>query len=131
MSLIRRFENTIHVLEELRHRGIKLAAVTTRSARTSIRSLETMEIVHFFDTVVSAEDVMHHKPHPEPLLKALDALNVKPKRAVMVGDTTADIGAGKNAGTLTVAALYGYGGERLLALQPDYAIRDIRELLEL
>ncbi len=125
------FPATIEVLESLKHRGMKIAAITTRSIRTSVRSLEETGIAPYFDLIISGEDVEFVKPHPEPLLKAIKSLAVKPEEAVMVGDTHADITAGKNAGVKTVAALYGFGGELLLELKPDYAIRDLRKLLDI
>ncbi len=123
------FPATLEVLEELKNRKLKIGAITTRSLRTSIRSLETTGIAHFFDVVISAEDVVRHKPDPEPILKGLAAMGISTADAVMVGDTAADILAGKNSGTRTVAALYGFGGESLLDLKPDYAIRDLKEFL--
>jgi len=131
LRLVKLFPSTIEVLEALKQSGMKLAAITTRSLRTSVRSLEMTEIAKYFDIIISAEDVSFHKPHPEPLLKALDVLGVKPQEAIMVGDTRADIMAGKNAGTKTVAALYGFGGKRLQELDPDYAIEELKELLKL
>jgi pyrophosphatase PpaX len=131
LALAALFPHTLEVLDELKNRGLKLAAITTRSLRTSVRSLEMTGIAKYFDIIISAEDVLFHKPHPEPLLKALGVLNVKPDQAVIVGDTRADIMAGKNAGTKTVAALYGFGGERLLELGPDHAIGELKELLTL
>ncbi len=123
------FPGTMDALQTLKQRGIKMAAITTRSLRTSVRSLEVNGIAKYFDLVLSAEDVQFHKPHPEPLLKALDALQVKAEETLMVGDTRADIEAGKNAGVRTVAALYGFGGEHLRELGPDYSIQELRELL--
>ncbi|HET6402297.1 MAG TPA: HAD-IA family hydrolase [Candidatus Kapabacteria bacterium] len=131
LRLVHLFPSTMEVLTELSRRGMKLSAITTRSLRTSIRSLELTGIAKYFDIIISAEDVTFHKPHPEPLLKALQFLAVKPEEAIMVGDTRADIEAGRNAGTKTVAALYGFGGERLRELDPDYAIEELKELLKL
>jgi pyrophosphatase PpaX len=129
VNLAKLFPNTVMVLDALKQRGFKLATITTRSNRTSVLSLEQNGIAGYFDIVVSSEDVLHHKPDPEPIFKALRDLEVKPVDAIMIGDTSADIMAGKNAGTMTVAALYGFGGERLRHLQPDYAIGDLKDLL--
>jgi pyrophosphatase PpaX len=131
LALATLFPSTMDVLQTIKQRGLKIGAITTRSIRTSVRSLEQNGIADYFDVIVSAEDVTRHKPDPEPILKALDFLRLKPNEAVMVGDTYADIEAGKNAGTRTVAALYGFGGERLLALNPDFAIRELSELLKI
>jgi pyrophosphatase PpaX len=131
LHLAKLFPDTLNVLETLTQRGFKLAAITTRSIRTSVLSLEQNGIAGYFDVVISEEDVLRHKPDPEPIFKALRILNIEPADAIMVGDTSADIMAGKNAGTKTVAALYGFGGERLRKLEPDYAIVELKELLTL
>jgi len=131
LHLAKLFPDTVKVLDALQERGLKLAAITTRSIRTSVLSLEENGIARYFDLVVSAEDVARHKPDPEPIVKAIEALNIMPSEAIMVGDTTADIMAGKNAGTKTVAALYGFGGKQLLALHPDHQIMELKELLSI
>ncbi len=131
LDLIKLFPDTVFTLDELARRNIKLAAITTRSRRTSVRSLEVNHIATYFDIVLSAEDVSEHKPAPEPLIKALEAISMRAYEAIMVGDTSADILAGKNAGTKTAAALYGFGGGTLLELKPDYVIRELKELLDI
>ncbi|HZK76913.1 MAG TPA: HAD hydrolase-like protein, partial [Candidatus Kapabacteria bacterium] len=68
LHLVHLFPSTEEVLARLSRRGLKLAAITTRSIRTSIRSLEMTGISKYFDLIISAEDVSFHKPHPEPLL---------------------------------------------------------------
>lgn len=54
-------------------------------------------------------------------------LGVSPGRAYMIGDSAADIEAGKNAGVLTVGATYGFGGRQIIKFRPDYIIEDIIE----
>ena len=64
-------------------------------------------------------------------LKTLDALKSPAGRAVMIGDTAADIGAGKAAGTVTVGVTYGYGSrEEVAGAGPDLLIDSAAELLE-
>lgn len=52
----------------------------------------------YFPTVVGADDVIHPKPSPEPLLKAVDRLKITPDHAVYVGDTIVDLQAARAAG---------------------------------
>ena len=131
LELVELFPSTIAVLDELKRRSMKLGAITSRSLRTSVKSMEVTGLVGYFDIILSAEDVINHKPHREPLDKAMAALGVSPHETVMVGDTTADIHAGKNAGTHTIAALYGFGGAGLVTTQPDVSIEELGEILEL
>jgi len=48
---------------------------------------------------------MNHEPHPESLLRALQALECAPHTTIMIGDSAADILAGKAAGTRTALSL--------------------------
>lgn len=58
--------------------------------------------------VVSGDTLPERKPHPRPILHALEQIAVAPAMAVYVGDATRDIVAGRTAGTRTVAVRYGY-----------------------
>ncbi|MEK7450986.1 MAG: HAD-IA family hydrolase [Patescibacteria group bacterium] len=123
------FPNTKDTLNKIKKAEIKIAAITSRSQRTSTHNLELAGIKDRIDVVISAEDVTRIKPHPEPLLKALKQLGVKPEKAVMVGDTDADILAGKNAKTKTIGVTYGFHGKRIVESNPDYVVDDIAEII--
>lgn len=56
---------------------------------------------------VCYHDTRLHKPHPAPILRALNLLGVPPARAVSIGDESRDIEASLAAGTIAVAALWG------------------------
>ena len=72
------------------------------------------------------------KPAPDTILAALSALHCAPAHALMVGDTPADVLAGKAAGTKTCAVTYGFGTrEALLQCAPDHVIESFRELVDL
>lgn len=123
------FPNTKDTLNKIKEAGIKIAAITSRSQRTSIRTLELASIKDKIDVVISGEDGGKHKPDPESLLRALKQLGVKPEKAAMVGDTDVDILAGKNAKTKTIGVTYGFHGKRIVKSNPDYVIDDIAEII--
>ena len=123
------FPNTKNTLDKIKETGIKTAAITTRSQRTSVHTLELAHIKDKIDVVISGEDGEKHKPHPEPLLRALRQLRVEPEKAVMVGDTDVDILAGKNARTKTIGVTYGFHGKRIIESNPDYVVDDISEII--
>jgi phosphoglycolate phosphatase len=64
--------------------------------------------MHYFETLIGREDVTHPKPHPEPVLKALAAMNKDNRNAWLVGDTPMDILAAKAAGIGAVGVTSGY-----------------------
>jgi pyrophosphatase PpaX len=129
LSLSVPFPNTHKTLKELKDAGVKTAAITTRSKRTSIKTLATSGLADYFDVILSGEDVERPKPHPEALLKVLKQLEIQPEKAVMVGDTEADILAGKSAGTKTIGVSYGFHGFKIAEVNPDFIIDDIADLL--
>ena len=127
--LVRPFPHAAAVLRELRTAGVRLAAVTARSKVSSLGTLADAGLDALLEFTLSAEDVRQMKPDPEALLTALQRLDVVPARAVMIGDTTADIVAGKAARVATIGVLYGFHGADLAQTNPDFLVHDIRELL--
>lgn len=125
------FANSVSVLRKLSKSGVKIAAVTTRGSDTLGKTLEKAGILAFFDVIISADDVTNFKPHPEPVQKALEILMLCAEEAVMIGDSDVDILAGKQAGTKTIGAIYGFHGEKVRESNPDYIISDISEVLPL
>lgn len=125
------FANSVAVLRKLSKSGVKIAAVTTRYSDTLSKTLKLAGIFEFFDAIISADDVTNHKPHPEPVLKALEILMLSAEQAVMVGDADVDILAGRQAGTKTIGATYGFHGEKVRESNPDYVVDDISEVLPL
>lgn len=79
---------------------------------------------------MSMDDTARHKPNPEPLLPALEKLQVAPQHAVYVGDSRHDMQAGRAAGARTVAALWGPVPRNEVELEnPDALARTPNALL--
>ncbi|MDA2915007.1 HAD-IA family hydrolase, partial [Acidobacteriia bacterium AH_259_A11_L15] len=90
--------------------------------------IEGLRLTGYFRDILGYDSVERKKPDPEGILRVLQGLDVEPAQAVMVGDSPHDILAGKAAGTVTVAAAYGFKPlEELTAAGPDYLIHDILE----
>jgi len=129
IQLVELFANTVQTLAALRGKGFKMAVVSTRK-QTVLRSLDHAGIAHLLDCIITGDDVKNFKPHPEGIHQALKKLKIPATQAIMVGDTEVDIQAGKNAGTYTAAALYGFGSRESLEInQPDHLLSDISDLL--
>jgi len=101
-------------LAELAARGHRLAVATTRGSVSAREGLAATGLLTHVSVVIGADDVQRHKPHPDPLLLALERLSVQADAALMVGDTDADIGAAHAAGMPCWAVLGGTHDEKTL-----------------
>ncbi|CAI6071440.1 pyrophosphatase PpaX [Cohnella sp. JJ-181] len=131
-DMVSLFPGVIEVIPELKRGGIKLGVVTTKMRMTTERALKLLGIYDYMDTIVTLDDVENAKPHPEPVEKALRALGVAPERAIMVGDSTVDIGSALAAGAFAVGVSWSLKGEAPLREAGAHrVIHDMRELLPL
>ncbi len=60
--------------------------------------LDNLDIRHYFSAIVSADDVLQSKPHPETFLKAAGLLNVPPKDCLVFEDVPKGVESAQNAG---------------------------------
>jgi putative hydrolase of the HAD superfamily len=118
------------VLEELRRRGLKLGIVTNGWSEKQLQALDGLGLTHLFDDVVVSEAVGLRKPDPAIFGLALSRLDVSAEEAVYVGDSPLnDIAGPQSAGMK--AALFP-GGHALPAhIRPDWALRDLRGVLDI
>jgi len=114
-------------LNNLRDKGIRIGIVT-RNCEAAVRKVFP-EIEHYCDAFISRDSVENVKPHPGHLNTALEALRVSGEEAVMVGDHTIDIQAGKRVGMKTIGVLTGrIEREEFEAAEADYILRDVSEI---
>lgn len=92
----------LEALNALRDMKIKMSLFTIDGKRATSFVLRRFRIGHFFDAVITRDVVSAVKPDPAHLKAALDALNVKPYEAIVVGDSTLDM---RCAGALSVLAV--------------------------
>lgn len=123
------YPNSVAALTALRAAGLPMGIVTSKSRVMAERAIALFGLGHFFDVLVTADDTERHKPDPLPVVHASGILGVDPSRLVYVGDSPADIAAGKGAGAATVGAAWGVASvERLVEAGPDAIIDDIGDL---
>ena len=104
------------------------STATTKGTPTTRAVLEQFGLIQYFDHV-QGTDGFPYKPAPDVILTALAALRARPQDCLMVGDSPADMEAGKRAGVRTCAVRYGYGKpEDLARFAPDFWIDDLRAL---
>ena len=131
-ALARPFEGTREVLAELRRRGYSIAVVTSKGRELGLRGLKLCSLDDLLDSAIFLEDTVVHKPHPEPILAALERLNTPAEAAAYVGDSRHDIIAAQAAGVRTVGALWGPSPRTELERErPSFVAESITDLLEI
>jgi pyrophosphatase PpaX len=126
------FSGVEKLLAELTAQGRKLGIVTSKRRRTVDLAFAVLPIEHFFDAVVTSGDTERHKPHPDPVLLALEQLDADRAAAAFVGDSPFDVRAGKAAGIYTVAVSWGglHSEERLVEAGADVVVHSPEDLLD-
>ncbi|WP_046174374.1 pyrophosphatase PpaX [Domibacillus indicus] len=131
-SLVTEFEGVYETIRTLHENGFKMAIVSTKIRETIIKGLNLANLDPFFDVIVGLDDVENAKPHPEPVQKALAALNASPEEAMMIGDNYHDIEGGQNAGVKTAGVAWSLKGRDFLnTFNPDYMLESMADLLDI
>jgi pyrophosphatase PpaX len=127
--LLKSYADVHATLELLHARGHPLGVVTSKMNDIMHRGLDHVGIAHLISVAIGCDSCSKHKPDPEPVLVALRELGYEPHEAVYVGDSPHDMYAGRAAGVITIAALWGlFTRQQLEEAQPDYWIERITDL---
>ena len=111
----------------------RLGIVTTKTTKYTIPLLEHMEIFDYFETIIGYQEVQNPKPHPEPIFKAMENMNINTKDfdIWMIGDTKLDMIAARDAQVNSVAVLCGYGEKNELSKYTNNIVHTSYDAVEL
>jgi phosphoglycolate phosphatase len=116
-------------LRLLRSRGLRLACVTNKPTDFARDLLARKQLAQFFDVVFGGDAFERKKPHPEPLLRACEALRSDPRRTLVIGDSSNDAAAARAAGCPVLLVTYGYNhGEPVRAVDADGFVDSLADL---
>ena len=111
--------------------GHKMAVLTNKPVRFSREILAGLGLTECFFQIYGGNSFENKKPDPIGLHRLMEETEVPPARTLMIGDSTADVLAGRNAGAWTCGVNYGIGSPALDEIPPDIRIDDLRELPKL
>lgn len=126
-------EHAVEVVSELRKQGYRLAILTTRARPSTI---ECLKICGFkdddFEGIITLDDVKNTKPDPEGIFKVIKEHKMNSADVIVVGDSIADVKAGKAYGAYTVAYTVLEGKkEGIEKEKPNRFITDLNEILDI
>jgi HAD superfamily hydrolase (TIGR01549 family) len=116
-------------LKELKRMKLKMGLCTTSSEKAANYILQRFKIADFFQVVIPRNKVKYVKPSSEQFELALKALSVRPKAAVMVGDSIVDMQSAKELKAIAVGLPTGVSAiEQLQNNGANYIITSLTDL---
>ncbi len=119
------------VTEMLERLGGRKSTATTKGTKTTRMVLEKFGLVEHFDHV-QGTDGFPAKPEPDVIHRSLEGLGAEPEECLFIGDSPADMEAGRRAGVKTCAVRWGYGDpEEMARFEPDFWADDPADLIRI
>jgi pyrophosphatase PpaX len=123
------FPGITDLLRKIKRSGRRLALFTGVEKNMMEYTLNPFKLSDYFEVRVTADDISNSKPDPEGLNLTLSLIKASAQESMYVGDSPADIMAGKRAGVLTGAALWSPENRGDPTTEhPDYEFRSVRQL---
>ena len=123
------YDGVIVLLQKLKYLNIKMAVVTNKEYKHAIKTLQQLDLIHYFDAVIGGDSTEFYKPHPQPLQQALKLLNVSTENSIMIGDSENDLLCAHALKMPCVIIGHGYhNGKDLKSLNPYAYINHFDEL---
>ncbi|MBI2410401.1 MAG: HAD family phosphatase [Candidatus Kerfeldbacteria bacterium] len=120
------FRGADELPEILKNFGFKIGLVSGSTRNQILIILNELEVVKFFDVIVSCEDITQSKPNPEGYLIAADELQLSPKNCLVLEDAETGVIAGKKAG-MRVIGVKNKGDQNLSFA--DITVDELQELV--
>ena len=117
------------LLTELVAAGVGLGLCTNKPEDITRQILGDLAVAVHFGSIVGGDTTPAKKPDPRPLLHALEELGCPAGEALMVGDSAADAGAARAAGTGLALVTFGYSRVPVAEMKPDHLILHFDEFL--
>jgi HAD superfamily hydrolase (TIGR01509 family) len=115
-------------IQKAHKKDFKLGLTTSALQENQQRIFENFNLSPYFSTIITGEDIINGKPHPEPYLKTAEKLGVAPANALVIEDSLNGVRSGKAAGCRVIAITTSFPRERLMELQADYVVDSFAEL---
>lgn len=123
-------EGAAAIVAHVKRCGLRVGLHTRNSRAAVTRALENFEDLALadFDILITRDDPLPPKPHPDGVLLAADRLGIDPEEILVVGDFRFDVEAGRRAGALTALLVPADRARDPETLEPDFTITHLEDL---
>ena len=127
----RPFDGVEAPLTELPAPAPMLCVCTHKFTDLSVALLDALDLSRHFAAIVGPDHAPAPKPDARHLIAAIEAAGGRADRALMVGDSAADVGAARAAGVPSVVVSFGYTEIAPAELGADHLIEHFAALAPL
>ncbi len=106
----------------------KLALTTSSKVRIQQTIFEKFELVPYFDVIVTGDCITYSKPHPEPYLNTVQALELPAETCMVIEDSLSGIQSAKAAGCNVTGLTTSFPRQQLLEAGADAVIDEYASL---
>ena len=123
-------------LEKLKENNIILTLVSSSPRRLLEEVLELTDLAKFFSVISGFDDIMKHKPDPEPFLNIIEIAKLNPKTTIIIGDSPHDITAAKAAGVDSCLFLpqenkIFYDFDKIKKYNPTHSVENLKDFADI
>ena len=123
------YDGIKELIIDINNAEILLSIFTGKGRTSAIITLDELGLTHYFDMIVSGDDVENHKPSPEGIIKFLEKHNFNPKEVLMIGDSPSDIIAANESGVEIASVVWdSYAEEEVRKLNSTNIFHSVNEL---
>ena len=131
-TMLEQYSGMRQLLTDLVSSGVRIGVATSKRRSSAELTLRHSGLEDVIPVTVAMDDTERHKPHPEPLLLALERLGADPAQTVYVGDAVVDVQAAHAAGLPAISVSWGAVDAAVLAAaQPEHLVSEMDELRDL
>jgi len=123
---VKLFPGARELLEAL-HGKVKMGLASMNNGSVIMHMVKANEIAKYFDTILTADSILHSKPDPEIFLKTASNLKTRPEKCVVIEDSIFGAKAAKSANMGCIAVLTGvYSKQELEKEKPDLIVKMLK-----
>ncbi|NLM68324.1 MAG: HAD family hydrolase [Enterococcus sp.] len=123
------FPHVESTLFNLKKNGVELGIVTSKTDLHMENDFNYLGINKYFSVIVTSDNVINPKPHPEPLELAIKKIETNKNETLYVGDSIFDFYCAKNAGVDFALATWGAKDDDKL-YNNSIILNDFKDILD-
>lgn len=122
------YPGLIAALDLLEAEGFRFAVCTNKSEALAVRLMQALSLEHRFAAILGGDSVTHRKPDGRHILATIERAGGQREKSIMIGDSSNDIVAARDAGIAAIGVPFGYSEVAIRTLDPDHVLEDYAAL---